>query len=142
MSNVAPLFGERHARCSAWHHPYCIYQSHGICNLTCRCKDALEELCAAKGLGSIDVAAFTDIKEPVEDLVKWEIEREEWFNPLLSSLKPAEEKSAPSKPEGKQSNTGVRIVYLAIIALPTNGRCRSKNLKSILDHQPIWCPQY
>ena len=117
-------------------------QSHAIYYLMCRCKDVLEELCEAKGLGSIDVAAFTDIKEPVENLVEWEIEREEWFDPLLSSLKPAEENPAPSKPERKQSNTGVRIVSLAFLALPTNGRCRSKTLKSIQNHQPIWCPQY
>jgi hypothetical protein len=37
----------------------------------------LEELCAAKGLGTIAAAAFADIKEPVGDLVKREIERVE-----------------------------------------------------------------
>ena len=72
----------------------------------------MEELCAATGLGTIDAAAFADIKEPVGDLVKREIERVEWFDPLLSGLKPAEENPAPSKLEGKPSNRGVRIVSL------------------------------
>ena len=115
-------------------------QSDGICDLTCRCKDALEELCAAKGLGSIDVAAFTDIKEPVEDLVKHEIERKEWFDPLLSSLQPAHVKPAPSKPEGKQSNTGVRIVSLASLLYLYQWALSFKETDISLRHRPVSCP--
>ena len=101
-------------------------QSHAIRDLTCRCKDALEELCAAKGLGSIDIAAFTDIKEPVEDLVKREIEYEQWFNPLLSSLKPAEEKPAPSNPVGKHSNGGALSLFRFTC---TDGHCCFKEFE-------------